>query len=359
MGIIPPVMQSWARHVAKDAAFAAEYEDAYSVNLEQGRVAIADGVSSAIFSGRWARILTTQIAENPPELAEPDGWVNWLADPRRRWLEDIDFPRMPLHQKNKLRQVGGAYCTLCWIEVGIAPELESTDCCLLRAFAMGDSCVLHLRDGELNSSFPLTTSAEFDLDPDSICSVATSRDLQQQLKTIEVHCQDGDVLIMVTDAIGKWMLDCIEKGDLKPWERLWVLDEAEWLAAIEELRDTNLMKRDDTTMIALQIGEGAPLWEVARAAMEASAQEADSDLSEEAFIKFESVDDTADGAEEPVFNECDAGLSGESESESADRTEHDLPSAPAEAAPERAESDATLTVGDELVVDDENGPIGA
>ncbi len=353
MGIIPPVMQSWARHVAKDAAFAAEYEDAYSVNLEQGRVAIADGVSSAIFSGRWARILTTQIAENPPELGEPHGWVNWLADPRRRWLEDIDFPRMPLHQKNKLRQVGGAYCTLCWIEVGIDPELESTDCCLVRAFAMGDSCVLHLRDGALNSSFPLTTSAEFDLDPDSICSVATSRDLQQQLETIEVQCQAGDVLIMVTDAIGKWMLDCVERGDLKPWERLWVLDEAEWLAAIEELRDTNLMKRDDTTMIALQIGDGVPLWELARAARESTALEPAGDLSEEAGITVETVDNVPDGAEEPVFNECDAGLSAESDPENAGGSDHELAPAPVEAEPEPAETDTTL------MVEDENGPIGA
>lgn len=353
MGIIPPVMQSWTRHVAKDAAFAAEYEDAYSVNLEQGRVAIADGVSSAIFSGRWARILTTQIAENPPELGEPNGWVNWLADPRRRWLEDIDFPRMPLHQKNKLRQVGGAYCTLCWIEVGIVPDQEADGSCQLRAYAMGDSCVLHLRDGELISSFPLATSAEFDLDPDSICSVATSRDSQQQLKSIEIDCQDGDVLILVTDAIGKWMLDCVEQGDLKPWERLWVLDEAEWLAAIEELRDTNLMKRDDTTMIALQIGEGVPLWEAARAAMVYSADEPDCDLSEEAQIPAETIADVPDGTEETEIKDCEAGFASDRPSENADGSGGEVPTATV------VEKPASTEIEIPLMVYDENGPIGA
>lgn len=353
MGMIPPKMQSWMRHVAKDAAFAAEYEDAYAVNLEQGRVAIADGVSSAIFSGRWARILTTQITENPPDLGDSNGWVNWLAEPRRRWLEDIDFPRMPPHQKNKLRQVGGAYCTLCWIEVSVATDLDSEQRCLLRAFAMGDSCILHLRDGELSSSFPLATSAEFDLDPDSICSVATSRDSQQHLKSIEVQCQDGDVLILVTDAIGKWMLDCIEQGDLKPWERLWVLDESEWLAAIEELRDTNLMKRDDTTMIALQIGEGLPVWEVARAALDSSAHEADSESSGETPGAEETVDGVPEEAEAIAVEEADASFDCDSGAEDSDGSGTDVPAATADDKPESPEIDTPL------MVYDENGPIGA
>lgn len=355
MGFNPPVMQSWARHVAKDAAFAAEYEDAYSVNLEQGRVAIADGVSSAIFSGRWARILTSQVTQNPPELDQPKGWVDWLADPRRRWLEDIDFPRMPIHQKNKLRQVGGAYCTLCWIEVREPLEPEN-DGCLVRAFAMGDSCVLHLRDGELKSSFPLATSAEFDLDPDSICSVATSRDLQQQLKTIDVECLDGDVLVMVTDAIGKWILDCVERGDVKPWERLWVLDEAGWLAAIEDLRDTNLMKRDDTTMIALQIGEAIPAWELARAALTQSSAVSESANSLAADGLEDSSSHVAADSAIATGENCCADSVGSHCGNEPDvyfESGSELPPPSAEGETESVEADITTAV------DDESGPIGA
>jgi len=352
------VMQSWARHVAKDAAFAAEYEDAYSVNLEQGRIAIADGVSSAIFSGRWARILTTQITENPPDLGESKGWINWLADPRRRWLEDIDFPRMPIHQKNKLRQVGGAYCTLCWIEVGA--ESESEDCCRLRAFAMGDSCVLHLRGGELVSSFPLTTSAEFDLDPDSICSVATSRDLQQQLKIIDVECQPDDVLLMVTDAIGKWMLDCVERGDAKPWERLWALDEAEWLAAIEQLRDTNLMKRDDTTMIAVQMGDGVPAWEVTRAAIVASAPTFDAETMTDNSVLAEVVADPATESDTDTISATNedgtepVGVDGDAESARLVDGDCDTPPECSDGTSGSAAVEQTIKFEDE-----ESGPIGA
>ena len=257
----PPLIQSYAWHVAKDTAFAAEYEDAFHVGLEHGRAAIADGVSSAIFSGRWARILTKRLVEDPPDISQSDGWTKWLAEPRRLWLEDIDFPRMPIHQKNKLRQAGGAFCTLCWIEFLSLPDSDDgVRRCRLRSFALGDSCLLHIRSGQLLRSFPLTESHEFGLDPDSVCSVATSRDGQQRLATTELECIDGDVIVLVTDAIGDWMLASVENGNPAPWEQLWTLDEAEWTAAIEQLRDANIMKRDDTTMVVLQVGDGDPVW---------------------------------------------------------------------------------------------------
>lgn len=256
-----PVIQSQVWHVAKDTAFAAEYEDAFSVQLRDGRAAIADGVSSAIFSGRWARILTRRAVEDPPDLSLPDAWINWLAEPRRLWLEEIDFPRMPVHQKQKLRQVGGSFCTLCWVELYAIPYAEGeTPRCLLRSFALGDSCLLHIRSGKLLRSFPLTKVEEFDLDPDSICSVAGSRDGRQPLASIEFECLEGDSIVLVTDAIAKWMLSRVESGETTPWEQLWVLTEAEWVNAIERLRDTNIMKRDDTTMIVLKVGEGVPPW---------------------------------------------------------------------------------------------------
>ena len=249
-----PVIQSQAWHVAKDTAFAADYEDAYSLQLELGRAAIADGVSSAIFSGRWARILTQKATANPPDLSLPDGWVKWLAEPRQRWMEEIDFPRMPTHQKQKLRQAGGSFCTLCWVEFYAIPFApDEVPRCLLRSYALGDSCLLHVRAGELLRSFPLTTVEEFDLDPDSICSVATSRDGKQPLSSTEFECLEGDSIILVTDAIAKWMLSCIAGGNPTPWEQLWNLNEAEWIGAIEELRNTNFMKRDDTTMIVLNV----------------------------------------------------------------------------------------------------------
>lgn len=257
----PLPLQSFVWHVAKDTAFAAEYEDAFSVDLQKGRAAIADGVSSAIFSGRWARLLTRRVVEQPPDLSQPENWGNWLAEPRRLWMEDIDFPRMPIHQKQKLRQVGGSFCTLCWVEFTQIPcGDDGVSRYLLRSVALGDSCLLHIRSGQLLTSFPLKTAEAFDLDPDSICSVATSRDGRQPLITTEFECLDGDYIILVTDAIAKWMITGVENKESPPWETLWNLNETEWVGAIEHLRDTNRMKRDDTTMVIMSLGAGVPPW---------------------------------------------------------------------------------------------------
>ncbi len=314
----PPVIQSYTRHVAKDTAFAAEYEDAFHVGLERGRAAIADGVGSAIFSGRWARILVRKVVEDPPDLSQPDGWVKWLADPRRLWLEDIDFPRMPQNQKVKLRQVGGAYCTLCWVEFHSLPDSEAgVRRCNLRAYAMGDSCLLLIRCGRLLTSFPLAKADDFDLDPDSVCSVATSRDGQQSLAAIDIECLDGDVIVLVTDAIGKWMLDSVEAGRSTPWEQLWTLDEGDWAVAIEQLREANAMKRDDTTMVVLQVGEGPPAWTQSQSA---HAENAGLLLNEvvavtpAADVGADAVDDASaalnpDGEPFAVFAEPDANES--------------------------------------------------
>ena len=335
----PSVIQSFTRYVAKDTAFAAEYEDAFCVGLEQGRAAIADGVSSAIFSGRWARILVKSVVENPPDLEQPAGWVHWLADPRRRWLEEIDFARMPTHQKNKLRQVGGAYCTLCWVEFLAIPDSDADGPrWSLRAHAMGDSCILYLRSGQLLASFPMTNSAEFDLDPDSICSVATSRDGQQRLASTQIECQDGDVIVMITDAIGKWMLDSIECGSLAPWEQLWSLDESEWIAAIEHLRDTNAMKRDDTTMVVLQVGSGTPVWSLPRPALNEDAEllpiDEDVDESEAVANTAAIVVDATDNSESEIqFEEFGIEEDGEPPLETTNVVEVPVNSEPTEGNP--------------------------
>lgn len=392
----PPVIQSYARYVAKDTAFAAEYEDAFRVGLEQGCAAIADGVSSAIFSGRWARILVRKVVEDPPDLSQPDGWVKWLADPRRLWLEDIDFPRMPQNQKAKLRQVGGAYCTLCWVEFHSLPDQEArSGRCTLRAYAMGDSCLLLIRSGRLLTSFPLAKAVDFDLDPDSICSVASSRDGQQSLAVTDIDCLDGDVVVLVTDAIGKWMLECVEAGQPTPWEQLWTLAEGDWAAAIERLREANAMKRDDTTMVVLQVGEGPPVWLEAPSADSGQAAPtqngvgsvyAEAAVNETAVVDAEDAVDAASAeaiedalAEEVfpeevlsqeaeplvVFGEADSGESGAADGDperlsQGDKFELEVASKSAVEST-NAENDATGMAASETVptpVDGDRGPIG-
>lgn len=356
-----PMIQSRTRHVAKDSAYANEYDDAYCVDEGLGRVAIADGVGTAIFSGRWARILTKLLVENPPDLQSPESWGKWLAAPRQKWLEDIDFPRLPANQKTKLRQTGGSFCTLCWGTIQKTGDAEDgSSRWTFKAYALGDSCLLHIRNGELLKSFPLATAAEFDSDPNSVCSVASSRDTQQKILTIEFECVSGDVIVMVTDAIGKWMLECLESNVPAPWEHLWSLDENEWMEAIAYLRNTNVMKRDDTTMIVLQVGVDVPIWLKSELHMDPScevtcndassqteAEEADAVPSVEASLESEKQDDELFVEFAEATSECAALCS--------DTVIEDVAIAEESSTPANAiESDAPVETK-RLVMDSESG----
>ena len=249
-------------HTPKDREYAAEYEDAYFVSGERGFAAIADGVSSAIFSRQWAKILTKAAVETPPDLYAAGSLQAWLEERRREWVMMIDIPSLPWNQRQKLQQVGGAFSTLLWVELydeqnsdDVADE-ESTEPkpFRLRCFAVGDCSLFHVRDGRILQSFPLTDSASFDADPISICSVNLNRDHCLEFSALDEYCQTGDLLVLCTDAIGKWAMSRIEADDPPNWETYWSMSHEDWLDEITQLRVDRQMRYDDTTLVLLKVG---------------------------------------------------------------------------------------------------------
>jgi hypothetical protein len=257
-------------HVAKDSAFAEEYEDAFCVDGELGTAAIADGVSSAIFSALWAQILTRALVEAPPNVHDADAFKAWLTECRAHWLAGIDLPGMGYFQKTKLRQVGGAFCTLCWLQV--YPDAEQADGLRYRAYALGDSCLFHVREGQLLQSFPLHTSAEFDLDPAAICSSDLGRDGALVFPAIDEACAPGDLLILATDAVAKCLMAEREAGGTIDWSRYATLHPSNWLAEIEAQRIDRRIRRDDSTVVWMRIG-AEPLPEVEEPSVAPSVEE--------------------------------------------------------------------------------------
>ena len=91
----------------KDIGFINEYEDAYAVDAERGLAAVADGVSSAIFSRQWAQILTSGLIESPPDMTNGASFSEWLAGLRAAWDDSIDMASLNWREKQKLQLVGG------------------------------------------------------------------------------------------------------------------------------------------------------------------------------------------------------------------------------------------------------------
>jgi hypothetical protein len=242
----------------KDADETAQYQDAFALDAETGRAAIADGVSSAIFSGPWARLLTLGVVAEPPPLEDTAAFQAWLAEKRAAWVNGIDTSTLTWYQRPKM--VDGAMTTLLWLELlptetnaeGLATRYR------LRSFAIGDSCLFHLRGGELLYWFPLENSAGFGLNPAVVGSVDRQLDHQLEFTAREHDCLPGDLLVLATDAVALWAVERQESGEAVDWSRYCEYSDDDWRGEIFSLRDAKQMRFDDSTLILLRVVEERP-----------------------------------------------------------------------------------------------------
>lgn len=266
----------------KDADFPGDYEDASARSEKHGRAIVADGVSSAIFSRTWARLLTRSVVAEPPNLRSEDAIQAWLAPLQQEWRKGINFVGLPWHQKPKATSIG-AQTTL--LAVAVEPLADGGDPAgeyRLRASGIGDCVLFLVRDGRKVFSFPLTSAAEFAEPPHVFSSIAKGVTYADKFRHLDDRCRIGDLLVVCSDAVGLWAMEEYEAGREVAWMRYWGNDEA-WQEDIQVLRERrsdeygNRMRVDDCTLLLLQI-----------VAEEALADEPDvqPDHSDEPFVLF-------------------------------------------------------------------------
>lgn len=244
--------------LAKDLDEPGQCQDAFALDAEQGIASCADGVSSAIFSGPWARILVQSTVESPPRLDDADAFRAWLDAQRAAWRDGIDMARLTWYQRPKM--VDGAMTTLLWTE--LTPTQTADDghatSYQLRAVAIGDTCLFHLRGDECLKHFPMDSAGQFGLNPAVIGSVDRQADHLLEFQLYEAECPPGDWLVLATDALALWAMTRGESGEPVDWRRYWDLPDDEWRQEIVALREANLMRYDDTTLVLLRVIEERP-----------------------------------------------------------------------------------------------------
>ena len=256
----------------KDGSTAGEYEDAYSLanagadpgELDPGelpdtatrlRLGVADGATESMLSGRWARLLVREFT-TPPTLRMPvcieRAWQEWPASLERykREREEAGRPIMWYEEPGLER---GAHATL------LVAEFDCDDGKLQgrwSAEAVGDSCLFHVRDDELVTSFPLHSSSQFNTSPDLVHTRILDPGLVARHGfTSEGDWHSGDSFFLCTDALASWFIAEVEAGT-GPWS-VWrefhspdSLEEFEQWVTAE--RGTGRLKNDDVTLIYLQ-----------------------------------------------------------------------------------------------------------
>ena len=242
--------------LAKEPEHPDQNQDAWWLNAQDGLAAIADGVTSGLFSRPWARILTRAAVQDWPDPSNEEDFSAWLVDLRNQWEAEIDTSGLAWYQRAKLRE--GGFSTLVWLRLlendGLRDGREQSP---VEVMAIGDSCLFHIRDDEMLQSFPLDATHAFDSSPLVLGSVDLNRDNQLQFERLEITCRAGDMLVLCTDAVAAWALERHEQGEPVRWSEYWDMSPDAWAAEVCELRMHSKMRYDDATAVLLRIGSVA------------------------------------------------------------------------------------------------------
>jgi hypothetical protein len=234
-----------------------EWEDGFAVDAVEGVLAVADGAGDGIFSKLWADLLLNSFLAAPVPLDDLAAVEPWIQDQRRAWLAAIRYPEQRWSIQARIDRSCGA---ATFMGFRLDPNTANADTPATEsgwtAWAVGDICLFHVRDGQLVASFPMSASADFNLTPQLYQSKAM-RPTPQGIAT-RGELRPDDVIVVATDAVAQRLLAEIESGSPPDWGRFWDLDAETWRQEIESYRDQNAIVNDDCTLVVLRLPCSTP-----------------------------------------------------------------------------------------------------
>ena len=251
-------------HLPRDQYHESEYEDGFAPDtsfrnkemLVPSRFAVADGVTMAYFSGRWASMLTNAYVESGEKFLEKTS----LETMARSWEEQEQaivqstyYPNMEIIQilDQKIHVIGGS-ATLNGLEINWCENTYTN-------FSIGDSLCFHIRDGKIISENPPLTCDDFGYAPKQI-STNTFRYKRTTSDDWNPDCfsgtfEPGDIFLLVTDAIGLWILrphpEYSQEDKLK--DLLSISSQDEFLEYMTKEREMDRVEGDDLTVSIIRV----------------------------------------------------------------------------------------------------------
>jgi hypothetical protein len=242
--------------ISKSAHDEAQTEDGWALDEARGIVAVADGASSAYFSGEWARILTAGYVAAPPPH-DLDSFRRWISDVSAQWdaVADQTQPATGSWWTDDLQR-RGSYATFLGAQVtkGQLAQPARWD-----ALAIGDACLVALRRADESfrrvCSFPVDHPDGFGSNPDLVATHGTDGSARLRfLHTASGELEQGDVLLLMTDAIAQWAL-AQESGGEPAWDQLVEISADEFRALVVREREAQAMVDDDVTLVRVRLSE--------------------------------------------------------------------------------------------------------
>jgi len=212
------------------------------------RCAVADGATTAAFSGEWAQQLVRAFGEGKLGNVSDEHLTGLRAEWNGRFR---NVANLPWYLEEKIFQ--GGFAALLGLD--IRPPLGKTRLGRWRAVAVGDCCLFSVRRDAIRVRFPYTASSQFSDHPYLITTNASpDTPLDHQRQTWSDIWREHDTFFLMSDALAAWFMQGIRQGQ-KPWRRLNpALEEpAAFERLVATLRKENEMKNDDVTVVRVTV----------------------------------------------------------------------------------------------------------
>lgn len=230
-----------------------DIEDAYSFSSDHSLVAIADGTSTSFLAGEWAKLLVEHFCSpNESSISEiGERWEEWLRplqqEWRKRYLKIKTDKNIPWNAKGGDKAHGSA----TFVGLKLQPPNQGGEK-IWEALAVGDSCLFQIKpnSGEL-ISFPITNYQEFTTVTKCFHSLPDYK--SHQPLHMKGSYELGDIFLLATDALAKWILTDYHIHQSHRWQDLISVDEEGFINLINQLRGDKLIEDDDTTLLRLVV----------------------------------------------------------------------------------------------------------
>ena len=220
-------------------------QDAFAISSDERIFTIADGVSGAPFSQIWSNKVVEKFIEKPfgSDLNEQK-LKDWLEDIRKEWESEIDQRKSSKMILHRAKEVGGSTTFLGMIIQEMKKKYQK-----LQLFGIGDTNMFLIRNKRIKYSFPVTSVESFTDQTIGLCSIDNASQKIPELK--EFNAKRGDIVILATDALAKWIFKSANLGQ-SPWNKI-LKNKNDIANFIDRLRDAKKIDDDDTTCIIIRI----------------------------------------------------------------------------------------------------------
>lgn len=236
----------------KKAENSDDCQDAIRVNEDDSRYAVADGATRSFFPKQWAELLVNHFCETFNLVLSRENWKEWLVPIQEEWYKRVEErvkERNQFYLTNSFNSREPAVSTFIGLEVD-KTQLK------WQAVVIGDSCLFH--KGNIGfRSYLVEKSEDFTNRPEVFASFPEKNHYNPTF--ISGNIQSGDMFILATDALAKWILEHKATGNLEDILNQFrqIEDDESFDRFVHQARDNESIRlvNDDVTLMLILVEE--------------------------------------------------------------------------------------------------------